>query len=314
MIRLQTILLILVVIAVVIWGGRTIASDDRQATPVPSEVAFAALNTPTPTSEPTATQPLPTHTPQPTAEPTATPEPTLEPTEEPTEEPVDVATERPAPPDTGLDAEALIIDRGDSGRQEIALTFDAGEGAGHTAEILDLLDDYGIKGTFGMTGEWAEQNPELVQRIVDEGHMIINHTYDHKSFTGFSPGTDPLTADERNDEVLTTEQIILDISGYETAPYFRYPYNDYDAASLTELSGIGYDIVAGYTCDTKAWMGQTAEDILAECGVESDEAGAGGVILMHVVQDEDLRAVPMLIEQYQAAGYDFVTFEQIIQP
>jgi peptidoglycan/xylan/chitin deacetylase (PgdA/CDA1 family) len=313
MIRLQTILLVLVVIAVIIWGAHSVSSDDPDATPAPTpdQIAFDVVSSPT--STPTATPP-PTRTPEPTAIPTKAPRPTAttEPTPEPTAEPV--ATERPAPPDFNSPDEAVVIDRGDSGRPEIAFTFDAGEGAGHTAEILDLLDAHGIKGTFGMTGQWAEANPELVQRIVDEGHMIINHTYDHKSFTGYSPGADPLTAEQRAEEVQKTEQIILDISGYETAPYFRFPYNDYDADSLYQLSGIGFDIVAGYTCDSMAWWGKTAEEILDHCGPDNEDGGPGAVILMHVVQDEDVRALPMLIDLYQSEGYDFVTYEQIIQP
>lgn len=310
MIRLQTLLLILVVIAVAIWGVQSVASDDYQVTPASSEIAVQSTAIPPLTSEPTVTQPAPTRTPQPTEEPTESPEPT----DEPTEEPEEVATERPAPPPTGLEGEALVIDRGESGREEIALTFDAGEGPGHTAEILDMLAAYGIKGTFGITGQWAEQNPELMRRMVDEGHMIINHTYSHRSFTGFSPGTTPLTAQEREDEVVQTRQIILDINGYETVPYFRYPYNDYDQASLEQMSELGFDYIAGYTCDTKAWMGYSAEEIAAECGVEATDGGPGAVILMHVVQDEDLRALPMIIDEYLAAGYVFVTFEEIIQP
>ena len=306
MIRLQSVLVILVVVAVIIWGIRTVASDDVEATPSPSTIALQATNTPPPTLEPTSTMPVPTSTLKPTREPTA------EPTDEPTEEPEPAG--RPDPPDVGAPGEAVLIERGDSGRLEIALTFDAGEGSGYTAEILDMLADYGIKGTFGMTGAWAEQNTELVQRIVGEGHMIINHTYDHRSFTGFSPGTEPLTAEERQEEVTKTEAIIADISGYESSPYFRFPYGDYDAASLEELDEIGFHIIAGYTCDTMAWYGYTSDEIVENCNPESVDGGPGAVVLMHVVQDADFAALPDLIDEYAAAGYDFVTFEQIIQP
>jgi peptidoglycan/xylan/chitin deacetylase (PgdA/CDA1 family) len=310
MIRLQTVLVILVIVAVIIWGIRTVASDDVEATPDPSAITLQVTNTPPTTAEPTSTIPAPTNTPRPTREPTS--EPTAEPTVEPTEEPETV--ERPDPPVIGEPGEAVLIERGESGRLEIALTFDAGEGPGYTAEILDMLADYGIKGTFGVTGEWAEQNPELIQRIVDEGHMIINHTYDHRSFTGVSPGTEPLTAEERQEEVTRTEAIIADISGYESSPYFRFPYGDYDAASLVELDEIGFHIIAGYTCDTMAWYGYTSDEIVENCNPESVDGGPGAVILMHVVQDADFAALPGLIDEYAAAGYEFVTFEQIIQP
>lgn len=321
MIRLQTVLVILVIIAVAVWGVRSVASVDDGAGDESTTAALqntdtstatvAATETPRPTREPTE-EPSVEPTDEPTEEPTA--EPTDEPTEEPTVEPTAASPERLDPPDLDVTAEAVVFDRGSSGRLEIALTFDAGEGAGYTEDILDLLDDYGIKGTFGVTGQWAENNPELMQRIVDEGHQVLNHTYDHRSFTGFSPGTEPLTPEERQDQVLTTEDIILDITGYKSAPYFRYPYNDYDAASLVELDEIGFPIIAGYTCDSLGWFGYTAAEIAEKCGVASDDGGPGAVILMHVVQEADFEALPLLIDEYLAADYGFVTFEQIIQP
>jgi peptidoglycan/xylan/chitin deacetylase (PgdA/CDA1 family) len=311
MIRLQSVLLLIVVIAVVIWGARSVALDGNEPSPEATDIAALTTVTVPPTTEPTSTL-EPTATTEPTAKPTRTPRPTEEPTA--TAEPTEEVVSRPDPPDVGEPGEAVVIDRGSSGRLEIALTFDAGEGAGHTAAILDMLADYGIKGTFGVTGQWSEQNPELLQRIVDEGHQVINHTYDHRSFTGYSPGTEPLTASERQDEVLMTEEIITGITGYETAPYFRFPYNDYDATSLVQLDEIGFHIIAGYTCDTMAWYGYTAEEIAANCDVDADDGGPGAVILMHVVQDADFEALPLLIDAYLAAGYDLVTFEQLIQP
>lgn len=309
MIRLQTILVIIVIVAVAVWGVRTVASD----TDVPDDGTTVAINvqeSPTPTA--TEPEPAQTETPVPTREPTD--EPTVEPTEEPTLEPTEETADRPAAPDVSEAGEAVLFDRGESGRLEIALTFDAGEGAGYTEDILDLLEEYGIKGTFGVTGQWVENYPELMQRIVDDGHQIINHTYDHRSFTGVSPGTEPLTTEERQDEVLTTEAIIVDTTGYDSAPYFRFPYNDYDAESLVELDEIGFPIVAGYTCDSLGWYGYDAEQIAEKCGIESDDGGPGAVVLMHVVQEQDYLALPMIIDEYLAEDYEFVTFEEIIQP
>jgi peptidoglycan/xylan/chitin deacetylase (PgdA/CDA1 family) len=307
MMRLQSLLLILVIVAVAIWGVRSAASDDPDPTPAPSEIAAQPTISVSPTM-------APTETPRPTREPTRTPEPTSEPTAEPTDEPAPTNEPRPNPPDLGGNGTAVVIDRGESGRLEIALTFDAGEEAGYTEDILDLLDHYGIKASFGVTGDWAERHPELMQRIVDDGHQIINHTYSHRSFTGFSPQTDPLSDEDRAREVETTDEIITDLTGYDAKPYFRFPYNDYDPASLETLASVGYPIVAGYTCDTKAWMGTSAEGIAAECAPDAVDGGPGAVILMHVMQEQDFLALSLIIDEYTAAGYDFVTFEQIVQP
>ncbi len=307
MIRSQTLLVLLLVVAVIMWGSRPVVSEDAtgadDATP---EATSIALN-------PEPTRPPPP-TPSPTVEPTIapSPSPTVEPTPVPTEVPA--ATERPLPPETGQE-QSLIINRGESGRLEVAFTFDAGEGAGYTVEILDLLDAYGIPGTFGVTGQWAEQNPELMRRIVDEGHQILNHTYDHSSFTGASPGTDALTNDARREQVESTERIIADATGgYETSPYFRFPYGDYDAAALDLLGELGFAYTLWWSCDTQGWNGFTPDEIVGKCGSEADEGGPGAILLMHVANENDWNALEPLIGDYLDAGYDFVTTEQLLQP
>jgi peptidoglycan-N-acetylglucosamine deacetylase len=93
----------------------------------------------------------------------------------------------PAPPDPG-DGISHIVDSGPNDRKEVALTFDAGADVGYTSQILDFLRDQGIKATFGMTGQFAQANPDLVKRMVDEGHQLINHTWDHASLTGANTG------------------------------------------------------------------------------------------------------------------------------
>ncbi len=276
----------------------------------PAEAAIAANSTSetlaqiatiVPTVAPSPTLVPPTRTPTTPPLPTATAEP--------------VSTQRPVPPPTGLDTASYIYGRGESGRKEVAFTFDAGEGPGHTAEILAILDAHGVKGSFGVTGMWAEENPDLLKRIVTEGHMVINHTYDHRDWTGKSVGTAPLTTAERLDEVNKTRQIILDITGYDTEPFFRFPYNDYDSAALETLKSEGYDYTLFWTCDTQGWNGFMAAKIEQMCSPDDpDHGGPGAVILMHVVQDEDLAALPALIEAYQAEGYQIVTMDQMVQP
>jgi peptidoglycan-N-acetylglucosamine deacetylase len=305
-VRSQT-LLVVAVIGLVIWlASNPAVSGDSPATPFVTPVPTTVAPTVEPTTGPTATVAS-------TAEPTATEAPTEEPTQEPTEEPV--ATERPEPPDTGQDS-SLIVEYGTSGRLEVALTFDAGEGAGHTGEILDLLADHGLVGSFGVTGQWAEQNPELLQRMVAEGHQVINHTYDHRSYTGKSTQSAPMTADEFREEVTRTEAIIEDVTGgYVSKPFFRFPYGDYDQSALDLLGEMGYSYTMWWSCDTQGWNGYTPDEIVDLCGPDNEEKGGeGAIILMHVADDNDWEALESLIEAYADEGYDFVTLEQIIQP
>jgi peptidoglycan/xylan/chitin deacetylase (PgdA/CDA1 family) len=316
-IRTQTILVLLLVGAVLLWGvdpgvdeaasrGEAPALAARPDPTGPPVVVFPTA-TPgradpsPPTPEPTATQaPAPTETPL--------PEPTVAPTEAP------VATERPDPPATGQER-SLIVERGDSGRMDVAFTFDAGEGAGHTEEILDLLVEYGAVASFGVTGEWVEANPDLVRRMIDEGHMVVNHTYDHSSFTGISTGLEPLDAAERARQIEDTEAAIVEATGgYASLPYFRFPYGDYDVEALDLLGELGYSYTLWWSCDSLGWMDSSPSEIIDRCGVDGEGGGPGAIILMHVANDNDWAAFEPLLQHYLEAGYTPVTMEQIIQP
>jgi peptidoglycan/xylan/chitin deacetylase (PgdA/CDA1 family) len=122
----------------------------------------------------------------------------------------------------------------------IALTFDAGSDRGYAATILDTLANKEVKVSFGLTGVWASQNPDLVQRMAREGHHLVNHSWDHSSFTGTSTGQPPLTSAERADQLKRTEDLIRSQAGVDLKPYFRPPYGDYDDSVLADLAANGY--------------------------------------------------------------------------
>jgi len=219
----------------------------------------------------------------------------------------------PPPPDPGTGL-STIVDRGSNGRLEVALTFDAGADTGYAAEILDLLRDEGIKATFGMTGVWAEANPDLVRRMVAEGHQLINHTWDHSSLTGANTQMPPLTPEQVAQQLADTESVVRDLTGgYEMRPYFRPPYGDYDANSLRYLYDNGYSETIWWTCDTRGWAGWGAQQIIDYCttNIAEDE-----ILLLHVgaAAAGDFEALPGLITFFRDSGYNFVTIEQMLQP
>ena len=218
----------------------------------------------------------------------------------------------PPPPDPGTGL-STIVDRGTNGRLEVALTFDAGADTGYAAEILDLLRDEGIKATFGMTGVWAQSNPDLVQRIVADGHQLMNHTWDHSSLTGANTQMPPMTPEQVAQQLADTEAVVRDLTGYEMRPYFRPPYGDYDAASLEYLYDNGYSETIWWTCDTRGWAGWGPQEIIDYCttNIVEDE-----IILLHVgaAAVGDFEALPGLIQFFRDHGYAFVTIEQMLQP
>src|SRR3972149_4117968 len=100
--------------------------------------------------------------------------------------------------------------------------------AGHPGAILDTLKKHKVRGTFGVTGEWAAANPDLLKRIVKERHALLNHSWSHGSFTGGDTQTPPLTDKQVRSELERTAAKIKEIAGVNMQPYFRPPYGDYD--------------------------------------------------------------------------------------
>lgn len=192
------------------------------------------------------------------------------------------------------------IQRGANGKPYVALTFDAGSDYGHTDEILDFLKAEGIKASFGMTGAWAEKNPEGFKRIVAEGHHLINHSYSHSSWTGFSSGKAALSTDQRRAELDRADAIFMALGAASTKPWYRPPYGDLDKAGEQLLGAEGYRYIAMWSVDSLGWQGLSAPQIAARC-----ERGtvAGAIFLFHVgIQSADVEALPAIVATIRAAG------------
>lgn len=304
---LARIVALAALVLVVTAGGSHLVSTRSQVIPTPAPTEVAQL---TPTEVPiidlTSTQ-APTAT-------TAPIPPTVIPTEVEVATPTEAAqTGRgtfPVPENTT--GRSIVVERGPENSNTVALTFDAGEGAGYTSEILDMLKQYGLHGSFGVTGEWARENPDLVNRILDEGHLMFNHSESHLSWTGASPGTEMLTDQQRTEQVMGADQAVEDVAGWSMQPFWRPPYGDLDAEGQTLLHTLGYDYTFWWTCDSLAWNGITADEIAARCASDTDLGGPGAIILMHVSQEQDYLALEKVISDYAAAGYEFVTLNLMI--
>lgn len=259
--------------------------------------------------------PIATATPGRSPAPIASPEPqpTQAPTPEPTEAPTPAPTATQGPRYPAIPAQverAVDISHGVPSRRSVALTFDAGADEGYTEYILDVLLYTGVKASFGITGVWAEQHPRLVQRMAREGHRLINHSYDHSSFTGGSTTRRPLSLAQRTAQLQRTEQVILDLTGESTLPLFRSPYGDTDSTVLRDLATAGYAYNILWTIDSRGWMGYTVGQIIDRC-LRLAEPGA--IYIFHVgAQSKDGPALPTIIEGLRNAGYSFETIDEIL--
>jgi peptidoglycan-N-acetylglucosamine deacetylase len=205
---------------------------------------------------------------------------------------------------------ARVVTGGSTHHAWVALTFDAGADRGYAPRILRTLERNHIHASFGMTGRWAQANPDLVRRMARDGDLFINHTYDHQSFTGLSSQRPPLTMAQRRSEIVRADSIIHRLTGRSSKPFFRPPYGDYDAATRTLVSGLGYRYMVMWSVDSQGWNGLAAPGIVQRCLALT---APGGIILMHVgIQSQDGFALPAVISGLRHRGYHFVTVRQLL--
>lgn len=199
---------------------------------------------------------------------------------------------------------ATVLWQGRRDARVVTLTFDAGSDLGRTARILDLLATEHITATFGITGRFAEQYPDVVARIAAAGHQLVNHTADHRSFTGASTDTRALSAAERADQLRRGEAAIRAATGgVGTAGWFRPPYGDLDTSVERDVAAAGWSTVLMWTVDSLGWKGLPADQVAAHC---LERAEPGAIYLFHVGSDStDAEALPRIVAGLRAAGYAF---------
>ena len=191
----------------------------------------------------------------------------------------------------------------------MVLTFDAGSDTGYASAILDVLAANGIRATFGMTGRWAEANPELVRRMVAEGHQLVNHSYDHPSFTG-GYGGPTLTRAQRLDQLARAEAAIVAASGVSAKPWFRPPYGAEDASVRSDIAYGGYRYELMWSTDSWGWKGVSPDEVVQRC---VDGAQPGAIFLMHVGgASTDYAGLQRVIDGLRQKGYGFATAAALV--
>ncbi len=189
----------------------------------------------------------------------------------------------------------------------IALTFDDVPDPRFTPQLLDVLQKYHVKATFFVVGSRAKKHPELVARMIREGHVVGNHSYNHPQFV-------KLTLNDFRAEIIRTENVLQALAGYKPR-LIRPPYGDISEQQLRWAKARGYKLV-NWNVDSLDWRGlsktQVRNNILAH-------AGKGSIILQHGGggQGSNLRgtiqALPEVITIMRKRGYTFVTVPQMLQ-
>jgi peptidoglycan/xylan/chitin deacetylase (PgdA/CDA1 family) len=206
---------------------------------------------------------------------------------------------------TKIPAQSNLVRSINSSKKLVALTFDDGPEDYYTPKILDVLKEKAVPATFFVMGQKINQYPEMMKRIVNEGHSFGNHTWSHPDLRkGWS-------ADVRK-EIQSTQQVLDKVIG-KKSDIFRPPYGAITKADQGVLSQIGMRGI-GWSVDTLDWSGMSAEGILE---IVQRQIAPGGIVLQHNFQDGRLldgtvKALPQMIDDLQAQGYTFVTIQTLL--
>lgn len=190
----------------------------------------------------------------------------------------------------------------DDGSKVIALTFDDGPSS-YTQRYLDILDEYGIHATFFCLGTAASANPDLVKAIEEQGSQVASHTNAHQQLT-------TLDASGVQSEITDAFSAIV-AGGASPTTVIRPPYGDFTPQTWLDAGGTLSTSVI-WNLDSEDWRIPGTNAIVSNC---TNGAYSGAIILMHDGggnRDQDLKALPKIIEKLQKRGYTFVTVSELM--
>jgi len=231
------------------------------------------------------------------------------------------------------------LNRGPLDTRRVALTFDGGAESNATAEILEVLKRNHLRCTLFLTGRFIQRFPDLVRRMVADGHEVGNHTWSHPHLTTFATNRrhDTLPQVTRlflQEELTKNARLFKQVTGRDMVRFWRAPYGEVNAQLREWAAEIGWRHV-GWTVgrnwqesmDTLDWVADTsspayhsAEEIVQKILAFADEKknGANGcIILMHLGTERNgdypHQKLPDIIAGLQQRGYEFVTVSELAE-
>jgi len=183
----------------------------------------------------------------------------------------------------------------------LAMTFDDGPHPTLTPRLLDILKERGIKATFYVIGKNVATYPEIVQRMVAEGHEIGNHTYNHPSLTKVSPSK---LAEEIQQANAAIEQAV----GIKPAT-MRPPYGATNAAVTKRLNEeFGFSVIM-WSVDPQDWKIRKASHVSSHI---IQNSASGSIVLAHDIHPSTIDAMPAALDALIAKGHKFATVSELI--
>lgn len=308
--------------------NRHVAAPSHAAPVAPAERSAAVPSAP-------AAAP-PTSTPPPAAGPEAPPVAAIPTARVPAPRPAPARLrERPARPAAGFVED---LSRGSLEVRQVALTFDADSEASGAEAILEALRTRGLRSTMFLTAGYIRKYPELVRRIVADGHEVGNHTKTHPHLTSYAQdgrqATLPhVTREFLRAELRAAEEAFRQVAGRPLAPLWRAPFGEHNAEIRAWAAEAGYrhvgwtrDAASREDLDTRDWVADPASPMyrssreirerVLRFGAGNGHGLNGGIILMHLGtqrrRDPAHARLPEILEALAAGGYRLVTVSELL--
>lgn len=178
----------------------------------------------------------------------------------------------------------------------IYLTFDEGYEYGMTPQILDTLKEKNAPAVFFVTKPYAESSPELVQRMIDEGHIVANHTVHHPS-----SGMPSLSIADQTNEIMETDAYIKENFGYAMS-LFRYPTGQFSEQSLAVVNNCNYRSVF-WSFAYKDWDVNNQPNEAESLNLLIQKLHPGAIYLLHAESQTNANILGSFIDEARAQGY-----------
>lgn len=193
---------------------------------------------------------------------------------------------------------------GDSGEKVLYLTFDAGYENGYTASILDTLKAHNVKAVFFLVGNYLQKNADLVRRMVEEGHIVGNHTMTHPDMSAISD------KDAFQKELAGVEELFTQITGKTMPKFYRPPQGVYSEENLKMAKELGYQTVF-WSLAYKDWLNDKQPTAEYALGKLIPRTHNGAVILLHSTSKTNAQVLDELLTQWENLGYRFETIDKL---
>jgi peptidoglycan-N-acetylmuramic acid deacetylase len=193
---------------------------------------------------------------------------------------------------------------GATNKKIIYLTFDAGFENGYTSTILDTLKKHNVKATFFLVGNYLKTSPDLVKRMLSDGHIVGNHTFNHPDMSKISD------LDSFKKEMTSVEDLFKEITGKDLQKFYRPPQGKYSVSNLKQANELGYKTIfwslayVDWYQDKQPTKEQAFEKLLPRIH-------PGAIVLLHSTSKTNSEILDELLTKWEAAGYQFGTLNEL---